>query len=350
VIWHVNDKTNLTVGLRYTRDTKEFTWKNGPHETPELDQIVAGLQQEGFFDAIGIPAEAYRFADIVFPVDTPDGGVTRKDSWSDVSPRLVLDYKVAPNVMMFGSVAKGYKAGGYNSVEVGSEFDNEDVWNIEAGVKSLYPDAGVMLNASVFRYIYNDKQAITLDDIDSSGIPHYIVDTSDEEAWGIDVEAQWRPIDHFTLYANAAFIDATYKDKMTRADDPVDLSGEPTGEPYLSAALGASYGWALGSVGDLDLSGRYSYRGESRCNADSKRQGTCQVSPNFKVGEAEQRLDVRLAWTSTDETYGLAAYVTNVLDDQYVTGVNNITTDTFGTPFASISPPRMWGVEATVKF
>ena len=26
VIWHVNDKTNLTLGLRYTQDTKEFTW------------------------------------------------------------------------------------------------------------------------------------------------------------------------------------------------------------------------------------------------------------------------------------------------------------------------------------
>ena len=70
----------------------------------------------------------------------------------------------------------------------------------------------------------------------------------------------------------------------------------------------------------------------------------------FKLGEATQRLDLRLAWTSTNQKYGLAAYVTNVLDDQYVTGVNNITTDTFGTPFTLISEPRMWGVEATVAF
>jgi iron complex outermembrane receptor protein len=39
-----------------------------------------------------------------------------------------------------------------------------------------------------------------------------------------------------------------------------------------------------------------------------------------------------------------------VLDDQYVTGINNLTTNTFGTPFASISEPRMWGVEATFTF
>jgi iron complex outermembrane receptor protein len=174
------------------------------------------------------------------------------------------------------------------------------------------------------------------------------VDTSDEEAWGIDAEARWQPYDHIMLYANVAFIDATYKDKVTR--DDVDLSGEPTGEPYLSAALGASYVWMLDAFGDLDLSARYAYRGESRCNSDSQRQGTCQVSPNFDVGEEQHRLDVRLAWTSEDDRWGLAAFVTNVLDDQYVTGVNNLTNASFGTPFASISEPRQWGLEAFVGF
>jgi iron complex outermembrane receptor protein len=55
VIWHVNDKTNLTLGLRYTQDSKEFTWINGPHETPELDQLVATLDQAGAFDPFGFP-------------------------------------------------------------------------------------------------------------------------------------------------------------------------------------------------------------------------------------------------------------------------------------------------------
>jgi len=351
VIWHVNDKTNLTLGLRYTQDKKEFSWTNGPHETPELDATVAGLEQAGFFTMFPIPPEAYRFSDIVFSADTPVGGVTQDDSWSDVSPRLVLDYDVDTNFMWFGSLAKGYKAGGYNSVEVGSEFDNEDVWNIETGIKSSYPDAGVVLNASAFYYVYDNKQAISLvTDVPGSDIPQYLIDTSDEQAWGIDVDAQWKATDHFTLYGNIAFIDATYKDKLTQGTDPVDLSGEPTGEPYFSAALGARYGWVLGGAGKLDLSGRYAYRGESRCNADSELQGSCARQTIFEVGEATQRLDMRLAWSSTNDRFGLAAFVTNVLDDQYVTGINNLTTDIFGTAFGSISEPRMWGVEATVSF
>jgi len=317
VIWHLNDKTNLTFGLRYTHDKKEFTWINGPHETPELDQVVAGLQQAGFFDVFPIPPEAYRFSDIVFAVDTPPGGVTKKDSWDDVSPRLVLDYKLTSDLMVWGSAAKGYKAGGYNSTEVGSEFENEDVWNFETGIKSVFPDAGVVLNASVYYYIYNNKQAIALaTDVAGSDIPQYVIDTSDEKAWGVDVDAQWRPVDQLRLYANVAFIDATYKEKMTRDTPSLDLSGEPTGEPYLSASLGASYGWALGAAGELELSGRYAYRGKSRCNEDSERQGTCALQSIFKVGEATNRLDLRLGWTSASDMFGLAAYVTNVLDDQ----------------------------------
>jgi iron complex outermembrane receptor protein len=112
----------------------------------------------------------------------------------------------------------------------------------------------------------------------------------------------------------------------------VDLSGEPTGEPYLSASL-AQLRLDLGGAGNLDVSGRFAYRG-SRAATRLQLQGTCQVS-NFGW-RATQRLDMRLGWNSPTKVRP-RGLVTNVLDDQYVTGVNNLTTDIFGTPFASIS-------------
>ena len=68
------------------------------------------------------------------------------------------------------------------------------------------------------------------------------------------------------------------------------------------------------------------------------------------MGEAKNRTDLRLAWNDAGDRFGVAAFVTNVFDDRYVTGVNNLTTNTFGTPFASISEPRMWGLEFTTNF
>ena len=350
VIWHTTDRMNVTFGLRYTHDEKDFSWFNGPREAPELDATLAALEGAGFFTQFPIPPEAYQF-DLIFPFPPIDGQaieghkVKLSDSWDDLSPRLVLDYKIAPHVMVFGSLAKGYKAGGYNSVQPLSRFDNEDVWNAEAGIKSLNADLGLVLNASVFYYQYLDKQSITLVCPD---LCQYVIDSSDQEAYGLELDARWQPVDALTLSANVAYIDSTYKSYTTFEGD--DLSGEPTGEPKLSASLGASYVWSLGEIGKLDLSAMHAYRGESRCNAGSQLQGTCQASPNFKVGEATNRTDVRLAWSDADDAWGAAVYVTNVFDKQYVTGVNNITADTFGTPFASISEPRMWGVELRRSF
>ena len=349
VIWHATDRLNVTFGLRYTHDEKEFSWLNGPREAPELDATVAALEAFGFFSEFPIPPQAY-FFDVVFDLSAlglEGQKVKLDDSWDDISPRFVVDYKVTPDVMVFGSLAKGYKAGGYNSVEVGSQFDNEDVWNLEGGVKSLFADLGLVLNASAFYYVYDNKQAISLvTGVNGSGIPQYVVDSSDEEAFGLEVEARWQPIDALTFTANLALIDATYKSKFVGdGDDRRDLSGQPTGEPYASMALGASYVWNLSQYGLLDASAVYAYRGESRCNADSEFQGTCQVSPNFTVGGPTNRTDLRLAWSSAGDRWGVAAFLTNAFDDRYVTGVNNLTTNTFGTPFASISEPRMWGLE-----
>lgn len=349
-IWHVTERLNLTVGLRYTHDAKEFSWRNGPRVAPGLDARLALLETAGFFDTFPIPPQAYQF-DVVFvlPAALEGHAVRRSDSWDDWSPRLVLDYQLRPELMVFGSLAKGYKAGGYDSVEVGSQFDDEDVWNLEAGFKSVFARVGLAFNASAYYYQYRDRQALALaTGVDGSGVPLYRMDTRDQEAWGIDAELRWQPYDEVTLYANLAFIDATYRDTVTA--DGTDLSGQPTGEPRLSAALGASYVWLLGPRGLVDLSGRYGYRGALRCNDESARQGECRVGPAVEVGEAQGRLDLRLAWKHRDDRWGAAAFVTNLLDDQYVTDVDTITAATLGTPFASISAPRQWGLEVFASF
>jgi iron complex outermembrane recepter protein len=353
VIWHATDRMNLTFGLRYTSDKKDFSWLNGPRVAAELDATIGVLEAAGWFDymnSIGIPLtpESYKF-DLVFANNPAIEGqkVKKDDSWSDLSPRFVIDYEVNGDVMLWGSIAKGYKAGGYNSVEIGSVFEPEDVWNYEAGVKSVFPDINLLVNSSVYYYLYQNKQAISLV-TQTEGVPRYVIDTSDEEAWGVDLEARWQPIADLTFSANVAYIDATYSDKKTR--EGVDLSGDPTGEPYWSLSLGADYVVSLGEYGHTDFSAQWGYRGETRCNQGGTLQGTCQVSPNFKVGESKQRLDLRASWTSDGDHWGAAVFVTNVLDDQYVDGVNNLTAETFGTPFASITAPRQWGIEASYQF
>jgi iron complex outermembrane recepter protein len=94
----------------------------------------------------------------------------------------------------------------------------------------------------------------------------------------------------------------------------------------------------------------HAYRGEGRCNKTSTGQGSCLQTPWFNPSEAQNRTDVRLYWRNADERYQVGFYVNNLFDNQYVTGVNNITATTLGTPFVNITEPRMWGVDLTYTY
>lgn len=362
VIWSVTDRLNLTFGARYTRDEKTFQWLNGPREAPEFDALLAEAE------AAGVPLDTGPFAavsnaqlDLVFDLSGAEGvpcdnGVTvaegvpcvLEDSWDNFSPRAVVDYKITDDVLAFFSFAKGYKAGGFNSVEVASRFDNEDVTSFEFGFKSAFPDQNLILNASGFYYTYDDKQSIRLVNIETSNVPVYLVETSDDQAWGADFQAIWSPIEILELFGNAQYLDATFKRRETR--DGLDLAGEPTGEPLWSASLGARIN------SDIDWGGRISFQiahafdGPTRQNAESDFQGTTSSQAPFDTGTSQNRTDIRLSWISDDDRVELGMFANNVFDNRYAGGVRNIVADTFGVAGTTLTEPRLWGGDITVRF
>ncbi len=357
VIWKVNDRLNLTFGLRYTRDEKEFSWFNGPRNAPGLESKLATLEALGFFQALGamgvpITRELLTF-DMAF-IDPPamvnKGQLVRdKQSWSDWSPRFVVDYHFNDATMVFGSLAKGYKAGGFNALQIGPAFENEDVWNLEVGLKQAFERFSY--NASVFHYRYDNRQSIRLIDPDPNNpvdIPRYVFDTSDLQATGIDFDMRWKVTDAFTLDAQAEWIDSTYKNYVT--PEGVDLDGEATGEPRFSASAGAVYQVELGGNGQLRLSLRHAYRGATRCNEGSDLQGDCGINKLLNIGEARQRTDMRIGWTSPRGHWNWAVYGNNVFDKQYVRGLNTYGRGPLGVVGATITDPRTYGLEMTVKF
>ena len=348
VIWHLNDNLNLTTGLRFTRDDKQFTWYNPPRTATALDSTISALNALGFFNAAGIPA-AFLQQNIVFPNNVGQA-ITMSNSWNDFSPRAVLDYKFSPDVMGYVSVTKGYKSGGFDAEQIGGEFKPEKIWNYEAGLKTTIPDDHLVLNASVYRYLYSNLQAINLVAASStSSVPIYTVSSSNQQAVGVDLEAKWQPIDALTVNLTAAYIDSTYSKFIT--PEGLNLAGEPSGEPLWSLAGGFDYVWpALIENGDVDFSLSQSYRTRTRCNGNSDLQGYCLEGATFNVGGPQSRTDLHLGWNSHDGRYGISLFANNVLDKRYVMRISNVSTSIFGTPIANINPPRMWGVEFRASF
>jgi len=70
----------------------------------------------------------------------------------------------------------------------------------------------------------------------------------------------------------------------------------------------------------------------------------------LNIGESQQRTDVRVGWTSPLKHWNWAVYANNVFDKQYVRGLNTYGHDPLGVVGATITDPRTYGLEMTVKF
>ncbi len=344
VIWHLGSQWNLTTGVRFTHDEKDFSWYSPTRTANELDAGLAELT------ALGFPLPPFPYTqNIAFNYAASLNAPLRtNNSWNDTSPRVVLDYKPQAGLMYYLSYGKGYEAGGYNALLPGAKYNPEHVNNYELGLKSELFDRRLLVNASAYYYEFTNLQNLNLVNPDGE-IPQYQVTISDVHAYGVDLETHWQATGALRVNFIAAYIDSTYKDYT--APDGAVLNGQATGEPLWSLAGGIDYVVHDVVGGDVDFTLQDAYRGPGRCNADSQANGACLQIPAFRTGEATNRTDVRLAWVSRSRVpVSVAVYANNLFDKQYVTGVGTISLQTLGTPFTNITAPRFWGVEVGAHF
>jgi len=250
-------------------------------------------------------------------------------------------------LMLYGSAARGYQAGGYNTQIPGAKYQPEKVRNYELGAKSELLDDSLVLNASVYYYIFSNLQNLLLVSNGNGGLPAYEVTVSDQRAKGFDFESHWRVTGGLRLSLVAAYIDATFRDGV--ALDGTNLAGQPTGEPLWTVAGGFEYTWRDVVNGDLDFTLQDAYRNAGRCNSNSRSQGSCLPVRTFRIDGAQNRTDARLSWTGRGSV-SVAVYGNNLFDKRYASSVNLVSASVLGTPFADISPPRFWGAQVGVQF
>ncbi len=342
VIWHLTDRLNLTTGVRYSRDSKDFQWVAPWRVAPELDAYGAAILAATGID-ITVPNLIFIDPRGLAAQGTP---FNASASWSDVSPRVVLDYKIDPNKMVYASIAKGFTPGGFDAVSINGQYRNEDVWNYELGFKTTFPEARVRLNGSLYHYEYKNKQSLSLNQV-TGNVPEYTVSSSDQKAYGLDLDLAWQPVSALTLTLASAYINSTY---TKYASIVGNLAGQPTGEPTWSFAASADYTVTLADRGTIDFFVADSYRGATRCNDESVPRMSCLPQASFPLGVAQSQTDARIGWRSPTGKWGVSAYGSNLFDKRYVNGINQITAAVFATPIASVNPPRRYGVELHAAF
>lgn len=73
----------------------------------------------------------------------------------DVMGKMALNWRMDENNLLYAFVARGYKPGGADD---GPEFDQETVWDYEAGWKATMADGAVRTNLNFFYMDYQDFQ------------------------------------------------------------------------------------------------------------------------------------------------------------------------------------------------
>ena len=345
-IWHLDKSTNLTTGLRWTLDRKTVSWWVPPYSAPALDAAYQAVTGQTFGQLTGVTNIA--FANAAQSAASP---VSASRGWGDLSPRLVLDHKYGADTMVFASVARGFQSGGYDVFSPLAGFEPEHMVNYEVGIKGAWRPLRATYEASVFHYKFSNLQNITLVSQQGS-LPVYDVTTSDQHATGVDLSGNIQPVRGLTFFGAAEYMRQNYGVYSVQEFGGVtdNLDGQPVGTPLLNLTVGMRVDWAAGP-GKADFQVAGAYQSAERCNAHLVYSFECLNNGVLQTGNAETNVRVRLGWTATEPHVGVAVLVNNVFNKQYIAvpdggGESGYT---LGTPYGSITPPRVWLLELTAS-
>jgi len=217
--YNITDNLKLTAGLRWTVDKKE---------APRIPSWVLASTTAG-----------YPVANVV------------NQEWREPTGRLTLDWKpdlsFTDQTLLYASFAHGYKAGGANPPPAGlvmycaecvnngvaegivnssatqpQTFDPEFVNAFELGSKNTLFDGKMTLNLAAFYYDYQGYQISQI--VNRSAVNLNF----DAKIWGLELEADWRPVENLRLGLKGGYENTRVADGM-RAIDTMDRTAGHAG-------------------------------------------------------------------------------------------------------------------------
>jgi iron complex outermembrane receptor protein len=328
--WELSERWSVTVGARYTVDEKDYTAVAVNCDlVRDGDASVIGTQFENFAACAGIGGSLNIIAE-AFEANTDD-------EWNDFSPKVAVQFKPTDTTMIFASVSKGFKSGGFGGsqgVEAAAtrSVDPETAINTELGIKTDFLDNSIRLNATVFYTDYEDLQVVRFGPVAGSAFGAFqTTNLGSADIYGAEMELTWYFTDNFSFSGNYAYLDTEVNGLILEtAGGTIDASGSELRQaPENSYSLSLNYNQQTG-FGTLDYNIAYSYADE-QLNDYIVRS---TVVDQYKL------LDGRVAWASNDETWEVALWAKNLTDEEYISHSYVIGPGVIGT----WAPPRTYGL------
>ena len=180
--------------------------------------------------------------------------------------RVVLEMDVTDDALVYGLLARGYKAGGFNtngSLDADlREFDPETLLSVELGWKGALADGALLLRTALFRMERDDAQADTsIVRVRADGSAEFIdyIDNAVEGVnQGLEAELTWFANERLTFVGSVGLLSADFDSYVNGSG--TDLTGRdqaqaPNHQYFFSADYAISDAWSA----SVQLEGRDDY-------------------------------------------------------------------------------------------
>lgn len=310
----VTDKLQLTAGIRYTTEDKtsglNVELVNGP-------STITGA---GLF------------------VQPTDGLLEQGETFDGFTWRAAAKYELTDTVNLFANYARGRRPEviTISSSQPSAGFatlDAEIVDAFEGGVKGIFLDGDLNLDASVFYYDYSNFQSTRITE-DAQIEP---INAGDATAVGFEGQANWIVNDVLNLVASYGYNKARF-DNGSGAEAPYG-GNKLRLSPDHKAAVSARITLADAGFGEVVLVPSYTW--QSQVYFDNQERE--EISQ-----EAHGLLNVNVQ-LNLDNGFGVEGYITNVTGEEYIIDAGN-TGDGFGIPTFIAGTPTFYGARIRQSF
>jgi iron complex outermembrane recepter protein len=200
---HLTSRLTLVTGLRYSHDAASFDGKT--------------------IDPTGLLTYAANgFTGPIVP-DTVLAALDESRSNQNVSYRVGLDYHLKPQVLLYGSVATGYKSGIYYGQPAQVQVDwgyvkPETNLTSELGMKSRFLDDSLQLDMDVFDSVIRNRQSslsLWAGPVGTQPLIAGLGNVPQSRVDGVEAELDWRPIRGLLIHLAATRLDARVTETLT---------------------------------------------------------------------------------------------------------------------------------------
>ena len=303
----------LSVGARYTIDQKEF----------DNNAVAISFGPPGSVLAPAPLTEPHR--------------ISVSEEWAELTPRFALEWKASDDALIYGSITKGFKGGGWqgkaaNAAAAATTYQPEFAWNYEVGAKTDWADGRVRLNLAAF---YTDFTDLQVEQLDQVLLTLVISNAANAEIRGLEAEATVQLADGLQLWGVLSLLDTEYVNYVVPATGVSNDGNKLQRTPDYQFNVGIDYTVPVSAGYALDLRVDYSYQDKIFWNPE-----------NTYDEPAIGLLDARIGFGPTDGSWEVAVWGKNLTDEIY----RQSTLPFLGDILSKFGPPATYGVQLSARF